>query len=115
MTVPLGVGVGVPDGPTGVDVVDLPGDARICHCNGVSEQTLCDAVNAGCSTVDAVIERTRAGTCSGSCTGQLQGLVDWAIAEGSEGRDEAENASTTTESQLRTVLPLLDLATVPVR
>ena len=77
--------VGGLDGPAGDDVADLPADARVCHCNGVSKQDVCDAVAAGSSTVAAIKSSTRAGTGCGSCTGALAQLLDRAAGDGREG------------------------------
>ncbi|MCF6742855.1 hypothetical protein E9529_00925 [Blastococcus sp. KM273128] len=68
--------------PAPVDVGDLPPDARVCQCNGVSKQAVCDAVAAGCGSLGAVMERTRAGTGCGSCREDLQRLVERPVDHG---------------------------------
>ena len=55
-------------GPTAeVGVAELADDAQICNCNGVSKADICGAVAGGCTTVAAVMDKTRAGKGCGSC------------------------------------------------
>ncbi|MGX6603461.1 nitrite reductase large subunit NirB [Micromonosporaceae bacterium Da 78-11] len=66
-------------GPTAeVSAAELADDAQVCNCNGVSKGSICSAVDAGCRTVGAVMEKTRAGKGCGTCKGLVTQIVDWA-------------------------------------
>ncbi len=54
----------------------LPGTAQICNCNAVSKGVICAAIKAGCRTVAAVGQQTRAGTGCGSCRPLIAQLVE---------------------------------------
>jgi len=43
-------------------IAGLPDEALICSCESVSKGAICDVVNAGCETVDAIKKCTKAGT-----------------------------------------------------
>lgn len=58
-----------------VSVGDLPGSQQICDCNGVSKETICDAVRAGKCTVGAVGKVIRAGAGCGSCKKLIERLI----------------------------------------
>ncbi len=58
------------------DVADLPDDARICNCNGVSKGRIVEAARGGALTLGAVAGATRAGTGCGTCKGQLRAILD---------------------------------------
>jgi nitrite reductase (NADH) large subunit len=47
----------------------------ICNCHKVSEEAIVACIEAGCDSVDAVGEQTRAGTGCGSCRSDLAELV----------------------------------------
>lgn len=51
----------------GLGVAALPDTAQICSCNNVDKQTICAAVEAGCSTVGALKKATKAATSCGGC------------------------------------------------
>ena len=53
-------------------------DAQICDCNAVSKAQIVDAVLRGASSLQAVCERTRAGTGCGSCRPEVQRIVELA-------------------------------------
>jgi nitrite reductase (NADH) large subunit len=55
---------------------DLPDDAQICNCNGVSKGTIAAAVHGGCRSLKAVCDATRAGTGCGSCKPQVQQILE---------------------------------------
>ena len=55
----------------------MPDRATVCRCNGVTKRDLIQAWSDGCSTVDAVAERTRATTGCGSCADAVCGVLDW--------------------------------------
>ncbi len=57
-------------------VVDLPDDAQICNCNGVSKGQLIQSIKGGCRSLKALCERTRAGTGCGSCKRDVQVLLE---------------------------------------
>jgi assimilatory nitrate reductase catalytic subunit len=82
--------VDVAGAATQVAVGDLPADARVCQCNGVSKQTVCDAVAAGCGSLDAVMGSTRAGTGCGSCRRDLQELIDMSAGRGTDRDSNSE-------------------------
>ncbi|CAB4243366.1 Nitrite reductase, large subunit [Methylacidimicrobium sp. AP8] len=48
---------------------------RVCFCNSVSRKEIRQAVAAGCRTLRAVSERTRAGTGCGSCKTEVEKLL----------------------------------------
>jgi len=71
--------VDLSDGAAEVGVAELPGDSQVCNCNGVSKQSICDAVAGGCGgSVGAVMDKTRAGKGCGSCKGLVSQIVEWA-------------------------------------
>lgn len=61
---------------------DLPENAQICNCNGVSKKTILDAIlKGGCSTVSAVGEKTKAGKGCGSCKALVAQLIEGALGK----------------------------------
>ncbi|MCW2536663.1 MAG: nasD, partial [Modestobacter sp.] len=70
--------VDLSDGAEEVGVAEMPGDSQVCNCNGISKQTICDTVADGCTSVGAVMDRTRAGKGCGSCKGLVKQVVAWA-------------------------------------
>ncbi len=65
-------------GATMINAKDLPDQAQICNCNGVSKRVIVDAiVNKGCSSVSAVGDKTKAGKGCGSCKGLIAQLIEW--------------------------------------
>lgn len=65
-----------------LDVNDLPENAQICNCNGVSKKTILDSIlKGGCSTVSAVGEKTKAGKGCGSCKGLIAQLIEGALGK----------------------------------
>jgi len=61
-----------------LDVADLPDDAQICNCNGVSKGAIVAAVKQGKRSLKMLCEATRAGTGCGSCKPQVQALLELA-------------------------------------
>ena len=51
---------------------ELPDDAQVCNCNGVSKGQIVDCVHAGATTVAQVMDRTRAG--KGTFADVMRGL-----------------------------------------
>ncbi|GCE50121.1 nitrite reductase (NADH) large subunit [Thermosporothrix hazakensis] len=64
------------------ELAELPDDAQICNCNGVTKGTIIAAVKAGKRSLPMLTAATRAGTGCGSCKGQVQVLLE--LAAGSE-------------------------------
>ncbi|WP_448639815.1 nitrite reductase large subunit NirB [Geodermatophilus sp. URMC 63] len=80
--------VDLSDGREEVGVADMPADSQVCNCNGVTKGAICGAVADGCSSVGAVMDRTRAGKGCGSCTSLVKQVVEWA-ADGDVAEDPA--------------------------
>src|SRR3954467_13480596 len=70
--------VDLSDGAEEGGIPEMPGDSQVCNCNGVSKQVLCDTVAEGCTSVGAVMDRTRAGKGCGSCKSLVKQIVEWA-------------------------------------
>ncbi|WP_347060534.1 nitrite reductase large subunit NirB [Blastococcus sp. HT6-30] len=70
--------VDLSDGVEEVGVAEMPADSQVCNCNGVSKGDICGAVADGCSSVGAVMDRTRAGKGCGSCKSLVKQIVEWA-------------------------------------
>ena len=73
-----------------LDISDMPDDAQVCNCNGVSKGNIVAAVNAGCRSMKAVCDATRAGTGCGSCIPQVQAILELA-ADGLVAEDPSEH------------------------
>ena len=58
-------------------IAGLPDEALICSCESVSKGTICDVVNAGSETVDAIKKCTKAGTGCGGCVPMLKDLMNY--------------------------------------
>ena len=67
--------IGAEPGPA-IPAADLPDTAQICDCNAVTKRQIVEAVLAGARSLQAVRERTRASTGCGSCTPEVQKIVD---------------------------------------
>jgi nitrite reductase (NADH) large subunit len=65
-------------GPT-ASAADLPDDAQICNCNGVTKGAIVAAVKGGCRSLKMLCDRTRAGTGCGSCKRDV-GVILEAVA-----------------------------------
>jgi len=57
---------------------DLPDDAQVCHCNGVTKGAIVTAVEGGCTSVKGVMDATRAGKGCGSCKSLVGQVVELA-------------------------------------
>lgn len=55
----------------------MPDDATVCRCNGVTKHDVAECVAGGATTADDVARETRATTGCGSCREAVCGLVDW--------------------------------------
>ncbi|SFE02413.1 assimilatory nitrite reductase (NAD(P)H) large subunit precursor [Chitinophaga sp. CF118] len=60
---------------SGAGVMSLPDDALICSCESVSKGAICEAVEAGNETLNAVKKCTKAGTCCGGCVPMVKDLI----------------------------------------
>ncbi len=66
------------DAAASLNVEDLPDDAQICNCNGVTKARIVAAVDGGHRSLKAVCDATRAGTGCGSCKMQVQAVLELA-------------------------------------
>jgi nitrite reductase (NADH) large subunit len=67
-----------PNGTSEPSIEDLPDDAQICNCNGVSKGRLVSAVAGGCRSLKTLCDTTRAGLGCGSCKAQVQAVLEFA-------------------------------------
>jgi nitrite reductase (NADH) large subunit len=63
------------DSEPGGGVLGLPDEALICSCESVSKGSICQAVNDGMESVDAIKKCTKAGTGCGGCVPMIKDLV----------------------------------------
>lgn len=63
---------------------DLPDDAQICNCNGVSKGEIVSAIDGGARTLRGLCERTRAGLGCGSCKEHVQEILEASCDGGAE-------------------------------
>jgi nitrite reductase (NADH) large subunit len=59
-------------------VTDLPHEAQICNCNGVSKGAIINAVKGGCTSLKKLCDSTRAGSGCGACKPQVEELLQFA-------------------------------------
>jgi nitrite reductase (NADH) large subunit len=64
--------------PAAESVAELPDDAQVCNCNGVSKGDIRRCVQAGKASMREVAAQTRAGSGCGSCKGQVLQIIEWA-------------------------------------
>ena len=57
-------------------IAGLPDEALICSCESVSKGAICNVVNEGHETVDAIKKCTKAGTGCGGCVPMLKDLMN---------------------------------------
>jgi len=62
-------------------VTDLPHEAQICNCNGVSKGAIINAVKGGCTSLKKLCDTTRAGTGCGACRPQVAELLQLAAGD----------------------------------
>jgi nitrite reductase (NADH) large subunit len=71
--------------PTGVALLkasDLPDNAQICNCNGISKRRIVEAIETqGCKSVSKVGACTKAGLGCGSCKGLVAQLLEAYLGE----------------------------------
>ena len=103
------------DGGPAVDVEDMPDDAQVCNCNGVSKGKIIAAVDGGCRSLKAVCDATKAGTGCGSCIPQVQAVLELA-ADGLVAEDPVEHyyvpAIPMTKAELTAAIRLQGLRSV---
>ncbi len=63
--------------PQAVTLDEMPGDAQVCNCNGVTKDVIGGCVGSGRRSAQAVMKATRAGMGCGSCKGLVNELVNW--------------------------------------
>jgi assimilatory nitrate reductase electron transfer subunit len=61
--------------------VDLPDDATVCRCNGVTKHSITACVDDGAASVEAVAAATRATTGCGGCIADVCALVDALVGD----------------------------------
>jgi nitrite reductase (NADH) large subunit len=61
---------------------DLPDEAQICNCNGVTKGRLRLAVAEGCRSLRTLCDATRAGTGCGSCKPQVEQVLSALAGDG---------------------------------
>ncbi len=61
-----------------VTVAEMPADAQVCNCNGVSKGAIVKCVGSGKRTTKSIMEATRAGMGCGSCKSLINEIVAWA-------------------------------------
>jgi nitrite reductase (NADH) large subunit len=59
----------------------LPNSAQICSCYDVTKDAICQAVEAGCITVGALKEKTKASTGCGGCAPLLKAVMNCELAK----------------------------------
>ena len=60
-----------------VNPTTMPSSTTVCRCNGVSKGDLVREWENGCTTVEALADKTLATTGCGGCTSLVCGIVDW--------------------------------------
>jgi assimilatory nitrate reductase electron transfer subunit len=63
--------------PPPTSLSQLPGQATICYCNGVTKAGICAAWQEGARHADQIAARTRATTGCGTCRDDVEGIVTW--------------------------------------
>jgi nitrite reductase (NADH) large subunit len=56
---------------------EMPADAQVCNCNGVTKNAIGACVAAGKRSTKAVMDATRAGMGCGSCKSMVKEVVEW--------------------------------------
>jgi nitrite reductase (NADH) large subunit len=63
--------------PPKITLDEMPADAQVCNCNGVSKSAIGACVAGGARSLSAVMNATRAGKGCGACKGLVDELVTW--------------------------------------
>ncbi|HEY8540489.1 MAG TPA: nitrite reductase large subunit NirB [Steroidobacteraceae bacterium] len=61
-------------------VAALPANAQICSCNNVTKGAICDAVEAGCTTLGALKNATKAASSCGGCASLVSQILKAELA-----------------------------------
>jgi len=61
-------------------VAALPASAQICSCNNVTKGAICDAVEAGCTTIGALKNATKAASSCGGCASLVTQILKAELA-----------------------------------
>lgn len=69
------------DESVGLGVDALPNSAQICSCFNVTKGDICDAIEAGCKTVDDLKGSTKAATGCGGCGALLKSVLNSELAK----------------------------------
>jgi nitrite reductase (NADH) large subunit len=59
----------------------LPASAQICSCFDVTKGAICQAIDAGCTTIGDLKAKTKASTGCGGCVSLLKSVVDCELAK----------------------------------
>lgn len=98
-------------------VTELPGDAEICGCNGVSKDDITNAISRdGLFTLDEVRACTRASSSCGSCTGLVEQLLSATLGSDcsiSSGRQGMCACTSLTHEDVRTAIQRHELKSIP--
>ena len=94
---------------------DLPDDAQICGCNGVTKGKILAAANSGNRTMQEVCAVTRAGSGCGSCKEQVQAVLELAgetISAGDGSDDHYVSSIALTKPELTGAIKAMKLKSV---
>ena len=69
------------DEPVGLGPDALPMSAQICSCFDVTKGAVCLAIEAGCTTIDALKSATKASTGCGGCSALLKSVMNSELAK----------------------------------
>ncbi len=61
-----------------VTLKELPVDAQVCNCTGVSNGAIVNCVKSGKRSTKVVMDATRAGMGCGSCKSLVAEIIEWA-------------------------------------
>lgn len=78
---------------------NMPSATTVCRCNGVTKGDLMRAWADGCTSVDALTERTRATSGCGGCQDLVCGLADWLRRSDPPSRSTTGTRETTVATQ----------------
>ncbi|MGK3986867.1 nitrite reductase large subunit NirB [Sorangium sp. So ce136] len=73
---------GAGGGAGGPSVADMPDEAQVCNCNGVSKGQIAAAARGGCRTLRQACLATRAGTGCGACKPEVQAVLELVLGDG---------------------------------
>lgn len=67
-------------------------DAEVCHCRGVSCQTIDQAIIAGAHNTATVSRQTSASTNCGTCRPEVQKIIDYRLNGGTQSASDKKSA-----------------------